>query len=147
MVEHAQFAEFIDRTYKETIILLEEARDHAILYGTNHTSLNFLKSDRHLMNREILRLTTRLSAMVAWLMIQKGVAVGEITAEQAHKDLYRLFDHKVCTQDSYTVDVALPPSLKRMLEKSGELFDRVSKMDQMAARLFTGAKATNSPKT
>lgn len=145
MVEHIQFREFIDRTYNETSILLEEAREYATLYGTNNTGLNFPKCDRHLMTSEMLRLTTRLSAMVAWLLIQKGVARGDITAEQAHKNQYRLFDHRVCTQDSCAVEVALPPRLERLLEKSEELFNRVSKMDRMAVRLFTGVYTTKIP--
>ena len=145
MVDHIQFKEFIDRTYTEVIILLEEVREYATLYGTNNTSLSFPKCDHNLVISEMLRLTTRLSAMVAWLLIQKGVARGDITAEQAHKNQYRLFDHRVCTQDSCTVDVALPPRLKRLLEKSEELFNRVSKMDRMAARLFTGVYTTKIP--
>lgn len=147
MVEHVQFAEFVDRTYKETIILLEEAREYTMLYGTNHMSSGYPESDRCLIIREMFRLTTRLSAMIAWLLIQKGVAVGEISAEQAHKDQNRLLGHSVCAESVHIMDVALPPILDRLLEKSRELFDQASKMDRMSARLFVGAKTTETPGT
>jgi regulator of CtrA degradation len=135
MTEHPQFDKFIVRTYDETFSLLEEARDYSTFNWTVDVRRSLPDSDATAINRELLRLTTRLGEMLAWLMVHKAVAPGKITLEQALADQYRLSQKELCLKDGRTRGVKWPQRLNVMLERSRELYSRVLKMDQMAARL------------
>jgi regulator of CtrA degradation len=136
MSEHTQFAKFINRTFDETMQLLEEARDYSILDWKEE--VRGLPNDKSMrVTSERMRLTARLSEIMAWVMVQKAVADGEMTAEQAQSHEYHLSAHDVCLADNRDKPDACPERLGVMLDRSRDLYSRVIKMDQMASRLFT----------
>lgn len=144
MTEHTQFAKLIIRTYDETLRLLEEARDYSTFYWNISIRRNLPKHDCTMINGELLRLTTRLSEMIAWLMVHKAVSPGKMTLEQTQADQYRLSLQEVCLADGRTRDIEWPQRLNILLEKSRELYNRVLKMDQMAARLADDGASGNT---
>ena len=73
---------------------------------------------------------------MAWLLIQKAVAAGEMTADQAEAGPCHLSDHGICMADGRAKDMDWPPRLDGMLDRSRDLYGRVAKMDRMATRLL-----------
>ena len=68
---------FYNRTYDEALEMTVEARDYvADVLTTDRDSAAF--GERCYFDCEALRLTTRLSQMMAWLMVQRAVHAGEI---------------------------------------------------------------------
>ena len=137
MARHAQLEKLINRTFDETLALLEEVREYSMYDGAKETE-DLPNTDRLWINQERLRLTARLSEIMAWLLVHKAVAAGEITADKAHTEKFRLSAQAICMKDGRTGNLEWPPRLNGFLEKSRELYDRVSKMDQMTARLIGG---------
>lgn len=135
MTGHIQFEKLIDHTYDETLALLEEARDYTLFDRRDDVR----DRDRFEIMRitgEQLRLTARLSGVMAWLMVQKAVAAGEMTSVQAKAGPCHLSEHEVCLAGGRTQDMDWPPRLGGMLNRSRELYGRVAKMDRMAVRLL-----------
>ncbi len=81
-------------------------------------------------------LTARLSEIMAWLMVQKAVKEGEMTAQESQAEAFRLNGPEVYRGDALAEDIVYPDRLNRLLEQNHELYERVSKMDRMATRLF-----------
>ncbi len=135
MSEHTQFAKFINRTFDETMQLLEEARDYS-MHDWKEDVRGLPNDENMRFTGEKMRLTARLSEIMAWVMVHKAVASGEMTAEQAQSDEYHLSAHDVCLADSRDTPNAFPERLGGMLDRSRDLYSRVIKMDQMASRLF-----------
>ena len=133
MTGHVQFEKLIDHTYDETLALLEEARDYT-LFDRGEDVRDRDRSEIMRITGEQLRLTARLSDVMAWLMVQKAVGAGEMTADQAEAGPCHLSDYEVCMADGGTEDMDWPPRLDGMLNRSRELYGRVAKMDRMAAR-------------
>lgn len=125
---------FFDKTYREAIGLLLEAEDylskeHPIAAaGDNPT-------DTLRVRGEAFRLTTRMMQVVAWLMTQRAVHEGELTAIQVANDpKYRLSATKVCRDDSSHHHPAIPAALEDMLDRSLNLYIRVERLDEMLCR-------------
>ena len=135
MTGHIQFEKLVDRTYDETLALLEEARDYTLfdrpedIRGRNGPEILRITGEQ-------FRLTARLSGVMAWLMVRKAVAAGEMTAVQAETGPCHLSDQGVCMTDSRAKDMDWPPRLGAMLNRSRDLYGRVAKMDRMATRLL-----------
>lgn len=135
MSGHTQFAKFINRTFDETMQLLEEARDYS-MHDWKEDVRGWPDDKTMRITSERLRLTARLSEVMAWVMVHKAVASGEMTAEQAQSCEYHLSAHDVCLAGNRDQPNAFPERLGGMLDRGRDLYFRVIKMDQMASRLF-----------
>jgi regulator of CtrA degradation len=70
---------FFDKTYSEALALTEET--YAYLSEINHDDIDVDSPTENLCLRcEAFRLTTRLMQVVAWLLTQRAVHAGELTA-------------------------------------------------------------------
>ena len=135
MTEHQQFAKFIDRTFDETFQLLEDAKDYSTLDWKEDVQ-GLPKQETLRITGERLRLTARLSGVMAWLIVHKAVAKGEMTPNQAQSGAFHLTEKEVCLTDGRAEGTFCPTRLNQMLDRSFDLYDRVCKMDRMAIRLF-----------
>ena len=121
---------FFSRTYDETMCLMVEAR-HYLRHAETH--------DRHRagpmvglrMSCEALRVTSRLAQVMAWLMVQKAVHHGELTAEQSLADDRRLSAAEICLDQSHEADEALPHTLRSLMDRSHRLYQRVARIEAM----------------
>ncbi len=122
-----------DRTHAETLALLEEARAFvAARHWDNLPSGNAINA---LSAREALRVTTRLTQVLAWLMARRAVAGGEITAEEAAlSEKWRLGASDICRDRSGDAIKELPDTLHSMLERSYRLYVRVARLDELVRR-------------
>jgi regulator of CtrA degradation len=127
-------AVYFDRTYRETMTLLLETRDY--MRFREPVDRRAMPDDHRLVvNCEALRLTSRLTHIMAWLLIQKAVHAGEITAAEAASEAHRLAGQSVCRTHGTPGDISMPPALATLLERSYHLYTRVERLDELVARM------------
>jgi len=124
---------FFGRTYDEAMGLLVEAR--------NYVAVNELRalpvltpSDRLLLCCETMRLTTRLTHIMAWLLAQRAVYAGEITLAESAQEPYVLGGAKTCLIVTEEVERLGDRWLTTLLDRSHRLYIRVSRLDEMVKR-------------
>jgi len=123
---------FFSRTYDEALAMLRETRDY--LMGRGKIELRGLPTDAALdYSRESMRLTARLTQVMAWLLLQRAVHVGEISAEEARQPEHRLAGQDICLAASSGVD-RLPTRLLNLLERSDSLYRRIERLDAQVSR-------------
>lgn len=124
---------FFGRTFDEALTLVIEARDYVagrLSFDRETVSV----SNQLVCDCETLRLTSRLTHIMAWLLIQRAVHEGEIPAADAQAAANRLGGHKVCLADDPATVERLPTTLQSLLTRSYKLFVRVARLNEMAAR-------------
>ena len=73
---------FVQRAYDDTYALLLAMRDY--VSGPSSADANQLEpADRMRLSLELSRVTRQITEIMAWLMIQRAIASGEITTEEA----------------------------------------------------------------
>jgi regulator of CtrA degradation len=74
-----------------------------------------------------MKLTTRLMQIASWLLVQRAVREGDMTAEGACDSRYRLADRTGATEASHP---ELPIALVEYLVRTEKLYDRVLHLDR-----------------
>ena len=77
-----------------------------------------------------LRLVARVTHIVAWLMEQKAIDEGEISALAATRQNAPLLEILVCLKDD-DIDPHYRPRLLALLDRSCRLYARVARLDEM----------------
>lgn len=90
---------------------------------------------------ESMRLTTRLMQLASWLLLQRAIKDGEMTAEEAAADKYRINLSSLKSGEMVDVEAGLPDGLLDLINRSHRLLDRIRRLDKM----FSGENATTSP--
>ena len=120
-------------TYDEAFGLLVEARDYV---KNDVAAFKYAKNppDPLAMTQETLRLTSRLTQVMAWLMAQRAVHEGEIGADEFIKDKYRLEGQKVCLKRAIDeMEEGLPEGLSDLMNRSYSLYSRIMCLDEKYA--------------
>ena len=123
---------FIDRTFEEALALLEEVRAY-ILYEERKERLDLPPAARVRQSLEATRMTARLTNVMAWLLLQKAAAAGEVEETERLKDENRLGGRESCMDDTGAEDEELPERMRDLLEKSQRMYVRVARLDDMLA--------------
>lgn len=139
----ASFAssDMFDRMFREGMDLVEETA--AYLDGEGRTEAKKLERASALAYAsESMRLTTRLMQSASWLLVQRAVREGEMTARDARDPKYRLGAKTVCSAAGEP-SFELPERLVALLESSKRLYERV---DRIESSLFEAdEKAPENP--
>ena len=133
---------YFHRTYYETMALLIETRNY-VAYQEAANMRALPPQARLQVSYESLRVTSRLTQVMAWLLAQKAVHAGELTQEQGASDEYALAGGQVCTDPSGPDNEALPTGLRSLLDRSHRLYTRVSRLDDQVRRTIP-ERAMNS---
>jgi regulator of CtrA degradation len=129
----AQATSFFGKTYGEAMGLLEESRD----YLTHREPIDrerLVSLDRLRLCCETMRLTARLTQIMAWLLAQRAVHAGEITQQVALGDNCALAELAVCMGGAEAESDVLPRHLVALLARSRRLYVRVARLDELARR-------------
>jgi regulator of CtrA degradation len=118
------------RTYDETLNMIVEARNY-MTHVEPRVARRRRGSPDLRFSCEALRVTSRLTQVMAWLMLQRAVLYGEISAEEACLDCNRLSGREVCLDTDSMDDDSLPPGLLSLLDRSYRLYQRVSRLEEM----------------
>ena len=119
--------------YDEAFDLLVEARDYV---ENDVAAFKYAKNppDPVTMTQETLRLTSRLTQVMAWLMAQRAVHEGEIGADEFIKDKYRLEGQRVCLKRAIDeMEEDLPDGLSDLMNRSYSLYSRIMWLDEQYA--------------
>ncbi|MAL78056.1 MAG: hypothetical protein CMN55_02910 [Sneathiella sp.] len=127
---------FFSRSYDEALALVREARSY--LAGPGQLAVRKLPPEvGYAYAAESLRLTTRLTESMSWLMFQRALQEGEMTPEEAQREECHLQHFKVCLEDETLCDPALlPDGLVSLLERSERLYRRLVRLDEQSIAAF-----------
>lgn len=121
---------FFNGPYDETMSLLIEARNYIAYHDVaEHRKLS--PQVRLQISYESMRVTSRLTQVMAWLLAQKAVHAGEITREQAVNGDFSLSGGEICSDPSGPENEDLPAGLRSLLERSHSIYMRVDRLDAM----------------
>jgi regulator of CtrA degradation len=127
----------LHKTLDETMALLVRARNY-MSYAMPSAQPGLLPAERLQISCEAMRVTARLSHVMAWLLAQKAVQAGEISP-MAAAAAYRVSEDDICLlEGSAEASVALPEGLRDLLEKSRSLYVRVTRLDALVQRAAAG---------
>ena len=119
-------SELFDRTFREGMELVEETA--AYLDGDGRRESKLLSRATALAYAgESMKLTTRLMQIASWLLVQRAVREGDMTALAACEARYRLTDRKPETEPT---NGELPIALVEYLVRAEKLYDRVLHLDR-----------------
>lgn len=124
---------FFNKTYDEAMVLLVEARDF-LARGQDMGPDFSAATCRARMVVETSRLTSRLTHVMAWLLARKAVHAGELTADQATQPPYVLERDEMLVGDDSPFDDDLLPALESLMDRSRNLYIRVSRLDELVRR-------------
>ncbi|MEJ6790797.1 DUF1465 family protein [Brevundimonas sp. BR2-1] len=118
-------SELFDRTFREGMELVEDTA--AYLDGDGRRESKLLSRATALAYAgESMKLTTRLMQIASWLLVQRAVREGDMTALAACDARYRLADRK---PEAEPTNSELPIALVEYLIRAEKLYDRVLHLD------------------
>ena len=127
----------LHKTLDETMALQVTAPDY-MRYAAPSDQPDLLPAERLQISCEAMRVTARLSHVMAWLLAQKAVQAGEISPTAAVA-AYSLSDDDMCLlEGGAESSAALPEGLRDLLAKSRALYVRVTRLDALVQRAAAG---------
>ncbi len=125
---------FFGKTYDETLGLLIEVRDY-VADGELRDRVALAPAVGARLSCEALRVTARLTQLMAWLLAQKAVHAGELSNEEVIRRNDPLAQIAICMAEDEGGDTALlPAQFRALLERSHRLYIRVARLDEMIRR-------------
>ena len=119
-------SELFDRTFQEGMELVEETA--AYLDGDGRRESKLLSRSTALAYAgESMKLTTRLMQIASWLLVQRAVREGDMTAEAACEPRYRLANRTAAGEPGNS---ELPIALVEYQVRTEKLYDRVLHLDR-----------------
>jgi regulator of CtrA degradation len=120
----------IMRTYDEALALTRELRDYIATAAPADKA--GLDHDTQLVaSCEEMRVTARMTQVMAWLMLQRAVNDGEIDRDQAAQPDNRLGGQDTCLAEPAVDPEYLPARLVDLLTRSRSLYERIQRLDLM----------------
>lgn len=132
-----------ERTFNEGMGLVEETARYLDGRGREESRLLPRKAAL-LYAAESMRVTTRLMQAASWLLIQRAVHDGEMRAEDAAGERYRLGSKDICFGGRAEAVEILPKTLQDLLVRSDNLYRRIARLDEVLfaeSALCQGVKA------
>jgi regulator of CtrA degradation len=117
-----------NRTFEEGMSLVEEAARY--FDGRGREDARGLPGQTAMLySSESLRVTTRLMQAASWLLVQRAVHEGDMAAEEAAAERYRLGSKEICLGSRGEDALALPHTLQTLLTRSERLYIRVARLE------------------
>jgi regulator of CtrA degradation len=137
-------SELFARTFEEGMNLVEETA--AYLDGGGRQDAKLLSRGAALAYAsESMRLTTRLMQIASWLLVQRAVREGNMSAQAACEDRYRIGAEAVCLGEPEADADDLPIGLGELLDRSARLYERVRHLDKRMYLEAAGEEQAPSP--
>ena len=119
-----------NRTFAEGMSLVEETARYLDGRGREE-SRELPRKAAILYAGESMRVTTRLMQAASWLLIQRAVHEGDMRAEDAARERYRLGSKEICLSGSGEGVDMLPATLQNLLVRSDSLYRRIARLDEI----------------
>lgn len=112
--------------FNKTVQLLLESRQYFSTEGREiEQQLDVV--ERMQFATEMSRITIRLSAVMAWLSVQKAIIAGDMSLEEAHQE-YTLDGEEYGLTSNIEAEHILPKTMCMLLEESRDLYERVHRL-------------------
>jgi regulator of CtrA degradation len=133
-----------DAIFKEGMALVEHTARY--LDGPGRQEARKLRGPLSVLYAtESMRLTTRLLELASWLMIRRALKSGEISAEEARNKRQRV-KLKGTGRPSHVKGFSdLPEGLRRLIEQSFSLNDRIVQLDRAMELAVEDANPADNP--
>ena len=119
-----------DPTFDEGMALVEETAHY--LDGRGREEARALPRKASMLYAgESMRVTTRLMQAASWLLVQRAVRDGDMEAEQALGERYRLGSKEICLGACAESTEMLPVALRDLLGRSDSLYRRIARLDDV----------------
>lgn len=119
-----------DMLYREGMVLIEEVASY--LDGDGRAESRSLPREASfLYATESMRLTTRLMQLASWLLLQRAVNEGELSAENARTEKEKVRFSATPTDRGGPGYDDMPERLRAFIAKGDRLFDRVQQFDKL----------------
>ena len=125
-----------EKTFEEGMALVDETAKYLDGRGREE-SRDLPRKIAMLYAGESMRVTTRLMQAASWLLVQRAVHDGDMEAEDAAGDRYRLGSREICLGGGGEGIEHLPATLRDLLGRSDNLYRRVARLDDV---LFRGGE-------
>jgi regulator of CtrA degradation len=89
-----------------------------------------------LLSSEAMRVTVRLTQIIAWLMLQKAILEGELTLEDTLSESCRVMQGEECLNQSSEEDKEIPPRLRELLKESRIFYFSILRLDTRAREQY-----------
>ncbi|MEO5807626.1 DUF1465 family protein [Devosia sp.] len=119
-----------DTLYREGMTLIEEVASYLDGDGRGDSRV-LVREASFLYATESMRLTTRLMQLASWLLLQRAVNEGEITAENARSEKEKVKFSATPSERGGPGYEQLPQILRDFIVKGDRLFDRVVQFDKL----------------
>ncbi len=129
-----------ERTFDEGMSLVEETAKYLDGLGRKE-SRDLPRKIAMLYAGESMRVTTRLMQAASWLLVQRAVHDGDMPAEDATNERYRLGSKEICLGGGGEGVELLPVKLRDLLARSDNLYRRIARLDDV---LFAGEKVVGA---
>lgn len=121
---------FLPGVFNETLSLLFDAHHYFQSRGAEDQA-SIAPDLRMLYSNEMTRVTMRLTAVMAWLMVRRAIYAGRIE-EQKASDKYRLDGADICLNHAPEILAEMPYYLNYLSERSLGLYERIHRLDGLA---------------
>lgn len=127
--------------HEESLALLIEARDYMkdMRNRDQGAATRDADNDDCLESLETMRLTSRLTQVMAWMLAQRAISSGAITVEEGASERFSLSGQSVCLEHDPSKTNHLPTQLRGLLQRSYDLYRRVVRLEaQICGRFGEG---------
>lgn len=123
-----------DRLFQDGMDLVDETA--AYLDGAGRQDARVLPGAVALAyGAESMRLTSRLTRLASWLLVQRAVRRGDLSPEAAEAPRFRIAPEAMAPDTRTSEDGDLPVALLDLIERSGRLLSRALNLDRQLYRL------------
>ena len=130
---------FLDRTYDEALSLTYAARG-CIAAGLARPLAGASASTSFTASVESMRLTVRLTQVMAWCLAQKAIFSGELARDPETVEKFALGARELCLGGAENAHVeGLTKPFQGLLAKSHALYVRVLRLDELMHREVMGS--------
>jgi regulator of CtrA degradation len=119
-----------DALYREGMALIEDVAAYLDSDGRAE-SRDLSREASFVYATESMRLTTRLMQLASWLLLQRAVNEGELTAENARSEKEKVKFSATPSDRGGPGFAALPERLREFIAKGDRLFERVLQYDKL----------------
>jgi len=132
MAEHSSHLAFVERAYDDTYALLVAMRDYVA--GPSSDDAQTLEpGDRLILTHQLSRVTRLLTNVMAWLMVQKAVAAGELTSEEGASEPAAELDFLGDADEDLEELGRLPLAARSLIDRARRIAALVRQLDGAAS--------------
>ena len=133
-----------DMLYREGMALIEEVA--AYLDGEGRDESRALPREASfLYATESMRLTTRLMQLASWLLLQRAVNEGELTAENARTEKEKVRFSATPSERGGPGYSEMPQRLRDYIAQGDRLFERVQRFDKLERGSVPDLSTSDTP--